>query len=262
MQTAHLSCCHMSWMPNYTSNYRADESFKVCLVTGGHVLWEIEGEHYDVQTGDVVLLDNSVLRRFTKIYGPDALSMQIIMFSPDILRNSNFLYLFYNTPLRKRHVIHTSEVSGLSELLTDVGEECQKKAAHYFDVAHGKFNTALALIARHTGFEYTKPTKNYQKVHTAIHFIDRNFTAPLSLSQLATRAGMTPSSFSKAFSKCTGVGVTQYILRRRIDYAIDLLEHSNKNVLDIALECGFNNGAAFYQSFKKITGNMPKAFRK
>lgn len=262
MRTAHLSCCYMSWMPNYVSTYRADESFKVCLITGGHVLWEIEGEYYNVQAGDVVLLDNSALRRFTKIHGPEPLSMQIIMFSPDILRNSNFLYLFYNTALRKNRVIHANEVDGLLELLTDIGEECQKKSPYYFDLAHAKFNAAVALIARHTGFEYTKPTKNYRKVHQAIHFIDRNFTAPLSLSQLAGRAGMTPSSFSKAFLKCTGVGVTQYILRRRIDYAIDLLERSDKNVLDIALECGFNNGAAFYQSFKKITGSMPKNFRK
>jgi len=118
------------------------------------------------------------------------------------------------------------------------------------------------LIARHTGFEYTKPTKNDRKIQQAILFIDRNYTAPLSLTQLAARANMTPSSFSKAFLKCTGVGVTQYILRRRIEYAIELLEHTNKRVLDIALECGFNNGAAFYQSFRKITGSMPKKYRK
>ena len=262
MKTSHISCCHMSWMPNYVSNYRTDTGFKLCLITGGHVLWEIEGTHYDVRKDDVILFDNTTLRRFTKIHGPEALSMQIIMFSPDVLKNTNFLYMFHNTPLCKTRIIHGNEIQGLIPLLNTLGEECQKPLPYRFDITCGLFNAALALIARHTGFEYTKPTKNDRKIRQAILFIDRNYTAPLSLTQLAARANMTPSSFSKAFLKCTGVGVTQYIMRRRIEYAIEQLEHTNKNVLDIALDCGFNTCAAFYQSFKKITGSMPKNFRK
>lgn len=261
MKTSRISCCHMSWMPNTVSNYRADSCYKVCLITSGHVLWEIEGIHYDLQKDDVILLDNTALRRFTKIYGPEALSMQIIMFSPDVLNNSDFMYLFHNTPLRKSRVVHGKEIRGLLPLLISLGEECQSHLPYQFEITSSMFNTALAMIARHTGFEYTKSTKNDQKIRKAIIFIDRNYTEQISLSQLAAQASMTPSSFSKAFLKCTGVGVTQYILRRRIEYAIEQLEHTNKNVLDIALECGFNNGAAFYQSFKKITGSTPKNFR-
>ncbi len=261
MKTSRISCCHMSWMPNTVSTYRADSCFKLCLVTSGHVLWEIEGTHYDVHKDDVILFDNTTLRRFAKIHGPEALSMQIIMFSPDVLINSDFLFLFHNTPLRKTRIIHGNEVKGLLSLLAILGEECLAHQAYRFEITSSLFNAALALIARHTGFEYTKPTKNDQKMRQAILFIDQNYTEPISLTQLASRANMTPSSFSKAFLKCTGVGVTQYILRRRIEYAIEQLERTNKKVLDIALECGFNNGAAFYQCFKKITGSMPKNFR-
>ncbi len=262
MKVARISCCHMSWMPNTASSYRSDTTFKLCYVTSGHVLWEIEGESYDVYKGDIVLLDNSTLRRFTKIHGPTPLSMQIIMFSPDVLKNQNFLYMFYNTPLRKIRILQAKDVAGLETLLDLISDEAPRSSVYHFDIMYSLFNAAISLIAQYTKFEYAKLTKNYQKVRLALSFIDRYYTEPITLAQLASRAEMTPSSFSKAFLKCTGVGVAQYILRRRIEYAIDLLEHSDKNVLDIALECGFNNGAAFYQSFKKITGTVPKSFRK
>lgn len=261
MKKNHLSCCHVSRTKKYTSIYQSGDCFKLCVVTSGEVLWDIGGEHYTVREGDVVLLNDSTVRRFTKINGTKPLSMQIFMLSPDILRNQNFVYLFYNTPTYKVVPIHGKEVKDLLPLLTQIDEELQSRSPYCYDIALSKFNVAIALIARHVNFEYTKPTKNFKTIRQAIAIIDRYYTEQLSLAQLAEHAGMTPSSFSKAFTKCTGVGATQYILRRRIDYAIEQLTHTNKNVLDIALECGFNSGAAFYQSFKKITGNTPKMYR-
>lgn len=59
-----------------------------------------------------------------------------------------------------------------------------------------------------------------------------------------------------------GMGMTQYVMHKRINKAIHLLQTSPKNVLDIAYDCGFNTRASFYKAFKKITNKSPKDYRK
>ena len=53
-----------------------------------------------------------------------------------------------------------------------------------------------------------------------------------------------------------------YITVRRIDLARKLLSDSDRNILDIAMMCGFNNTANFNRAFKKVTGKTPKEIRK
>ncbi|MBQ3064584.1 MAG: helix-turn-helix transcriptional regulator [Clostridia bacterium] len=53
----------------------------------------------------------------------------------------------------------------------------------------------------------------------------------------------------------------KYITVRRIERAVGLLKTTDKSVLEIATECGFNNTANFNKLFKNHTGTVPKAIR-
>ena len=48
---------------------------------------------------------------------------------------------------------------------------------------------------------------------------------------------------------------------RRIDQAIKLLQETDRTVLEIACQCGFNNTANFNRAFKKVTGRVPSGYR-
>ena len=52
-----------------------------------------------------------------------------------------------------------------------------------------------------------------------------------------------------------------YITVKRIDLARRLLAESDKNILEIAMLCGFNNTANFNRAFRNVTGKTPKEIR-
>lgn len=67
---------------------------------------------------------------------------------------------------------------------------------------------------------------------------------------------------SHTFKKIIGYSPMQYITRRRIGEAQNLLITTNRTVTDIALQCGYNNSNYFQVVFNNIVGMPPGKYRK
>lgn len=75
-------------------------------------------------------------------------------------------------------------------------------------------------------------------------------------------SGKTQAYISRMFKKYLGVTPTDYINGLRLNYAANMLIHSNMEILEIAFEAGFNNLSHFYHLFQKKYGVSPNKFRK
>jgi AraC family transcriptional regulator len=95
----------------------------------------------------------------------------------------------------------------------------------------------------------------------ALEFIESHLDQPFTLTQLADAMGMSVYYFCRQFKQSMGVAPHQYITRRRIEQAKDLLWHSQLSITDIALQVGFETPSAFSRLFRKLTGITPKGFR-
>ena len=102
--------------------------------------------------------------------------------------------------------------------------------------------------------------KNGQ-IAAALEYIDSCFSSDVGISELCKIANMGRSNFERLFGKYVGVTPGEYIKRRRIDHAIQLLRTTDKTVLDIALESGYHNTANFNKQFKAVTGRTPGSYR-
>jgi AraC-like DNA-binding protein len=97
------------------------------------------------------------------------------------------------------------------------------------------------------------------------HIIDhvaRNLSCDLRLNDLAELNGFTPSSFSRAFKRHTGLTFVRYVNRMRIDNAADLLMTTNESVAEICFRVGFNNLSNFNRHFMTFKRMSPSAFRR
>lgn len=83
----------------------------------------------------------------------------------------------------------------------------------------------------------------------------------MGLDELAEIASMSKSYFSTVFKKLNGISPWDYLISKRISFAAELLKNTDKTILEIALECGFNNTANFNRAFKKITGKTPSEYK-
>ena len=96
-------------------------------------------------------------------------------------------------------------------------------------------------------------TRNYM-IERIQQYIRERLDRDISSEELAGIAHMNPSYFGRYFKKNTGEFLSEYILRLRIERAIELLREGNHKVNDISRMVGFSNPKYFYFQFKKSTG--------
>lgn len=94
-----------------------------------------------------------------------------------------------------------------------------------------------------------------------IDYIDINLGKHLTLCELAEKCCYNPSYFSRLFKECFDMSFSEYLQRRRITTAMELLR-SDLTVELVMERVGYRDRKSFYRYFRKITGMTPAEFRK
>ena len=115
------------------------------------------------------------------------------------------------------------------------------------------------LVAQDAG--HATPGKAPRKTDITA-YIEAHYTEQFTLSSLAERYNLNPSYFARSFKRDHGQTVFEYLHGLRISAACTLLKRSNKPVLEIAIEVGYNNISFFNRCFRRITGTTPVEYRR
>ncbi len=99
---------------------------------------------------------------------------------------------------------------------------------------------------------------SYQRV---IAFMEAHLNGPLSLERVAREAGMSKFHFCRHFKCVTGLTFREFLARRRIALAVELLRDKTRSVSDVYLDVGFKNLSHFSRVFLKFTGKSPSRYR-
>ncbi|MBO3760455.1 helix-turn-helix domain-containing protein [Ciceribacter sp. L1K22] len=85
----------------------------------------------------------------------------------------------------------------------------------------------------------------------------------LSVPEVAEACGLSPSHFTRAFRKSTGLTPYQWLTERRVERAEALLLRDvDLSLSDIAVSCGFADQSHFTRVFKAVVGQSPGALRR
>jgi two-component system response regulator YesN len=93
--------------------------------------------------------------------------------------------------------------------------------------------------------------------YIAEHFHNEN----LDLKEVAEKVHITPSYVSTLFKKYTDVNFSEYVMRVRMEKAIELLVHTDLKVFEVAERIGYPNTQYFSVLFKRYTAHTPIAYR-
>jgi AraC-like DNA-binding protein len=99
------------------------------------------------------------------------------------------------------------------------------------------------------------------RLRGARDLIDLRFGEQLDVAQLAAHAGYSRFHFIRAFHWAYGETPVQYLMRRRIERACELLALANLTIREIAELVGFTSLAGFSTRFKAQLGTSPSRYR-
>jgi AraC family transcriptional regulator len=100
------------------------------------------------------------------------------------------------------------------------------------------------------------------QLRKVLEYIDVNLDCNISLHALAKLGQMSNYHFLRMFKRSTGLTPLQYITRRRMQVAKELLAKTGLSIIEIALETGYESASHFIDLFKRHHGVTPTAFRK
>jgi AraC family transcriptional regulator len=93
-------------------------------------------------------------------------------------------------------------------------------------------------------------------------YMDSHLNEKITISELAELVNLTRFHFMRAFKQSAGAPPHQFMTRRRVDRATELLAERQTSVAEIADRTGFGSAVVMNRAFRRILGTTPSALRR
>ena len=100
------------------------------------------------------------------------------------------------------------------------------------------------------------------RLKRAMDYVEARLAEPVRLADVALAAGLTRMHFAAQFRAATGLSPHEYLLRRRVERAQEMLAETDMSVVDVALSVGFQTQSHFTTVFKRFVGRPPQVWRR
>ena len=125
---------------------------------------------------------------------------------------------------------------------------------------------ALLLLGRHyldtTGARHLSQHSIEPAImNSAITYINEHYMEEMSLEDAALFAGFSKYYFSRMFKRFSGISFLDYLTRKRLNAATELLVHTDQPIQEIARSSGFGSIATFNRVFRSVRSCTPTPYR-
>lgn len=163
-----------------------------------------------------------------------------------------------------RFQLTPEEYESTKKLLLQI-KNCDESAAPY-DRLEDRIRLEMLVcnicrIVAQRGAEEPPSTASHMPMQDVLKYINTHYTESLTLDKLSEEFSISKSYLAHEFAKCFNMSIYQYILMNRIIYARQLIAEGEP-MLNVALQCGFNDYSNFLRAFTRHTGHTPSDWKK
>jgi len=226
-------------------------------------VFTINNKEYEIKNNTLVFVPALMIHDML-IFSQRHHDRYLLQFEPYFLQQKSgdvILSSQHKSPL----VFYLDEIAAerINSLFSWSLEECQQNK--YSMLGMKLISTLLEFIFSR---EYHKNVdakfQSDNNINTLIEYLyqlENTHHYEIATVSAASLCGWSASYFSRTFKKHFSMTFKEYLLLRKIRYAIRLLLSSSMSISDVALAAGFTDSAYFCMKFKKIMGCSPLAFR-
>ena len=148
----------------------------------------------------------------------------------------------------------------LFEMVKTIAKYQASKELEHFYYLSAFYNLCAKLLP---SAKFSKTTLQKNNISPAIDYLEKNFTKPCTVADLASLCFLSSSRFFYLFKKLMGCSPITYKNKLAIQKSIQILFlDKTSNIEEIAFQCGFPSPIYVRRLFKKITGKTPTEYRK
>jgi len=225
-------------------------AIEIIFMTKGKVRVIIDGDSKVLEEGDALFVNSFSVH----VYDPlEEDTMAYI-----IVAEKNYFKTFFEISENKvPQVFFTFHNRELLKNLFDCYHKTQTKDQEIC-IFSGIISILMAEISK-TAKLIKKEIGDSSLICKLLQYIQENIKDNITLKSIAKKFGYTEAYLSRVFNKYLGESLCTYINQSRVFIADEIIKNEpNKNIIDIAFECGFNSPQTFYRVYTKFFGASPR----
>lgn len=106
------------------------------------------------------------------------------------------------------------------------------------------------------------PEARFGLFERILKIVSERYREPLTIPEIARALRVSRTHVMRQFRKVAGMTILDYLTQRRVSCAQRLLTTTDRKMIDIAYEAGFNSATRFYACFKRLIGISPARYRR
>lgn len=252
------------------------EEAELLFIEKGSARFYVGQEQFTVSSGEVVLIPPHVLHSASR-----TCPGEIVFYA--FLVHYNFLSSLSNDQIQQRYItpffsgrrnypmLVTQEMEAgmrLIPVLEEAREVYQEKNQGYELLIKARLLEVLYKLEKCAAEQPATSHANLSRrnhssvlAKKVIAYVQQNYSKPVTLSDMAQQVNMNPSYFCRFVKKQFDLSPMEFLNEYRIAEAVNLMETTDKKIIEIASQTGFSNVNRFTQIFKKYYGCTPACYR-
>lgn len=243
------------------------DGYEICFIKSGTNHWQVHGQTYALNPNDIYITWPG------EVHGG----------AQDMLGKSEIFWVIFRLDRRKGSLgLSPSATVRLADALNQLDRRQfaghPAIAEHYegmLDACNDPSPLAENAIYAHLQLliidviqafqdacrQEAPATSDQARVARAMRYIEYHLETQIHVPDLAAQAGLRPSYFREVFRQETGFSPSDFVARRRMQHAQNLLRTTDRPITDIAHALGFSSSQYFATTFRKYAGMTPTAYR-
>ena len=254
--------------PQYYMPVHWHKEWELVRILKGTLTLHADQQEISGEAGDFFLIRDSMLHGFTP--KTDCIYDCLLFDLHGLFRGSEafqkFLRPVYRLEMLPEVLYHRETQPELYYLVDELMKTNSRSHNYHEMVTISELSLFFARILQEGLYTVSeKPgihvPHRIDQIRSVLEYIEQQYSTAITLNSMAEVAGMNPKYFCRVFKEVTQQTPMDYVIFYRVEQAAKMLTNTDLSVLDIAMECGFNDCSYFIRTFKKLKQVTPKQYR-
>ncbi|MBK5271298.1 MAG: helix-turn-helix transcriptional regulator [Bacteroidia bacterium] len=255
--------------------------FSIKCAFGGEEFYQVQNRKYAVNDNNFLIFNegqhyssyifsNSIVESFTLNFTSGFVQEvnSNCLHSDEQLLDNPFDAGKVNTEFVEKLYQHNNTVSPILFKIRELTRNFNANKGAITELYYQLMEKLLLLhkeVAREIDFiKACKPSTRkelYRRLHYAKDYIDSCYASEITLQELSLISLMNAAYFLRQFKKYFRITPYQYLMRRRIQAAAEMMPDTRLTISDICTAVGYQDASSFTKLFKKLYGLSPEKYR-